>query len=45
MIALIQRVNWAEVKVSGQSVGKINHGLLALVAIEKKIRLPPLKKC
>lgn len=36
MIALIQRVNWAEVKVSGQSIGRINHGILALVAIEKK---------
>lgn len=35
MIALIQRVNWAEVKVNGQSIGKINHGVLALVAIEK----------
>lgn len=35
MIALIQRVNWAEVKVDGQSVGKINQGILALVAVEK----------
>ena len=35
MIALIQRVNWSEVKVAGESIGKINHGLLALVAIEK----------
>lgn len=35
MIALIQRVNWAEVKVDAQSVGKINQGILALVAVEK----------
>lgn len=35
MIALIQRVNWAEVKVDGQSVGKIDQGILALVAVEK----------
>lgn len=35
MIALIQRVNWAEVKVGGQSVGKIDQGILALVAVEK----------
>lgn len=35
MIALIQRVNWAEVKVDGQSVGKIDQGVLALVAVEK----------
>ncbi len=35
MIALIQRVNWAEVKVNKQSVGKIDHGILALVAVEK----------
>lgn len=35
MIALIQRVNWAEVKVSGESVGKIDQGILALVAVEK----------
>ena len=35
MIALIQRVNWAEVKVDGQSIGKIDQGILALVAVEK----------
>jgi len=35
MIALIQRVNWAEVKVDGQSIGKIDRGILALVAVEK----------
>lgn len=35
MIALIQRVNWAEVKVDGQSIGKIDQGILALIAVEK----------
>lgn len=35
MISLIQRVNWADVKVDGQSVGRIQHGILALVAVEK----------
>lgn len=35
MIALIQRANWAEVKVEGEVVGKIDRGILALVAVEK----------
>lgn len=35
MIALIQRVRRAEVQVEGRSIGKIDQGLLALVAIEK----------
>ncbi|GAA5095033.1 D-aminoacyl-tRNA deacylase [Wohlfahrtiimonas larvae] len=35
MIALIQRVNWAEVTVNAQSIGKIQHGILALMAVEK----------
>ena len=35
MIALIQRVRRAEVRVDGASIGKIDQGLLALVAIEK----------
>ncbi|TXK59745.1 D-aminoacyl-tRNA deacylase [Alkalisalibacterium limincola] len=34
MIALIQRVARAEVRVAGESVGAIGPGLLALVAIE-----------
>lgn len=35
MIAVIQRVNRAEVAVEGESVGKIGLGILALVAVEK----------
>ncbi len=35
MIALIQRVARAEVMVAGQSVGRIDAGLLALIGIEK----------
>ncbi|MEO7477833.1 MAG: D-aminoacyl-tRNA deacylase [Lysobacteraceae bacterium] len=34
MLALIQRVTRAEVRVAGESVGVIGHGLLALIAIE-----------
>ena len=34
MIALIQRVNEAAVEVDGQCVGRIDAGLLALVAVE-----------
>ena len=34
MLALIQRVTRAEVRVSGETVGAIGAGLLALVAIE-----------
>ena len=35
MIALIQRVKHAEVKVDGNSVGKIKHGILVLLGVEK----------
>ncbi|MDV3241190.1 MAG: D-tyrosyl-tRNA(Tyr) deacylase, partial [Methylocaldum sp.] len=35
MIAVIQRVTRAEVTVAGESVGKIDRGILALIAIEK----------
>jgi len=35
VIALIQRVNQAEVVVNNQSIGKISRGLLALIGIEK----------
>ncbi len=35
MIALIQRVSSAHVEVDGEVVGRIGHGLLALVAIER----------
>ncbi|MDX5363388.1 MAG: D-tyrosyl-tRNA(Tyr) deacylase [Pseudazoarcus pumilus] len=36
MIALIQRVSRAEVTVAGQVVGRIGHGLLALIGIERE---------
>lgn len=35
MISVIQRVCRAEVKVEGERVGKIGHGILALVAVER----------
>lgn len=35
MRALIQRVNYAEVKVAGDSIGKIGAGTLALVGMQK----------
>jgi D-tyrosyl-tRNA(Tyr) deacylase len=35
VIAVIQRVTRAEVTVAGESVGKIDRGILALIAIEK----------
>ena len=35
MIALIQRVTHAEAKVAGQLVGRIGHGLLALIGVER----------
>ena len=34
MIALIQRVNEARVDIAGKTVGEIQRGLLALVAVE-----------
>src|SRR5688572_3926720 len=34
MIALIQRVTEARVRVAGETVGEIGHGLLALVAVQ-----------
>jgi D-tyrosyl-tRNA(Tyr) deacylase len=34
MIALIQRVNSASVRVDGQTIGSIDSGLLALVAVQ-----------
>ena len=35
MIALIQRVTRAEVIVAGESVGRIGHGILALIGVER----------
>lgn len=35
MLALIQRVSRAEVRVEGESVGRIERGILALVAVER----------
>lgn len=35
MIALIQRVNWARVKIEGRIEGEIDRGLLALIGMEK----------
>lgn len=34
MIALIQRVSRAEVRVGGEVVGRIGHGMLALIGVE-----------
>ncbi|MCC6869806.1 MAG: D-tyrosyl-tRNA(Tyr) deacylase [Burkholderiales bacterium] len=34
MIALIQRVNFAEVTVQGRSVGRIGRGILALIGVQ-----------
>ncbi|WP_392552320.1 D-aminoacyl-tRNA deacylase [Orbus wheelerorum] len=36
MIALIQRVKYASVSVNEQIVGKIDHGLLVLLGVEKE---------
>ncbi len=36
MIAIIQRVATAKVTVNNQDIGKINTGIMALVAVEKK---------
>jgi D-tyrosyl-tRNA(Tyr) deacylase len=35
MIALIQRVTSAKVEVAGDTIGEIEHGILALVGVEK----------
>lgn len=35
MIALIQRVAWAQVEVDQQIIGRIERGILALIAVEK----------
>ena len=35
MIALLQRVSQADVVVNNKTVGEINHGLLALIGIER----------
>ncbi|MFG6667816.1 D-aminoacyl-tRNA deacylase [Halomonas sp. HNIBRBA4712] len=35
MKALIQRVTHAEVRVEGESIGAIEHGLLALIGVER----------
>ena len=35
MIALIQRVNWARLKIEGELYSEIGSGLLALIGIEK----------
>lgn len=36
MIALIQRVSRAEVTVAGEVVGRIGHGMLALIGVERE---------
>ena len=35
MIALIQRVTHARVEIAGEAVGAIDHGLLALIGVER----------
>lgn len=35
MIALLQRVTWAKVEVSGQTIGAIDRGLLVLVGVQR----------
>jgi len=35
VIALIQRVSEAAVRVEGEIVGEINHGLLVLLGVER----------
>ena len=35
MIALIQRVNWARLRIEGELYSEIGSGLLALIGIEK----------
>jgi len=44
MRAVIQRVKKADVKISGQTVGKINKGLLVLLAIHKDDAEDKIKK-
>lgn len=44
MIALIQRVTQAEVQVDGQSVGRIQKGLLLLLGVEAKDGQTEVKK-
>lgn len=36
MIAFLQRVNWAQVKIAGQSRARIDRGLLVLLGIERE---------
>ncbi len=36
MIALLQRVNWAQVKVEGQVSARIEKGLLVLLGVERE---------
>lgn len=36
MLALIQRVTHASVIVDGQTIGEINHGILALIGVQKE---------
>lgn len=44
MIALIQRVLVADVRVGGELVGSIGHGLLALVAVERGDTLDTVRR-
>jgi len=45
MIALIQRVSQAEVRVSGEVVGAIGRGVLALIACNARTRTPRHSGC
>ncbi len=44
MIALIQRVTEARVVVDGSNIGQIDHGLLALIGVEKEDTFAEVEK-
>ncbi|HAU0049930.1 TPA: D-tyrosyl-tRNA(Tyr) deacylase, partial [Legionella pneumophila] len=44
MLTVLQRVKEARVDIDGQTVGKINHGLLILCGFEPKDSLENIKR-